>query len=48
MNTIMRVDAHHHVGDLTVRDQPSTTGLPPLRAAVFGGTAARAYGLAPT
>jgi L-fuconolactonase len=31
MNTIMRVDAHHHVWDLTVRDQPWTTGLPPLR-----------------
>jgi L-fuconolactonase len=26
-----RVDAHHHVWDLTVRDQPWTAGLPALR-----------------
>jgi len=26
-----RVDAHHHVWDLRVRDQPWTAGLPPLR-----------------
>jgi len=26
-----RVDAHHHVWDLAVRDQPWTAGLPPLR-----------------
>jgi len=31
MNTILRVDAHHHIWDLTVRDQPWTTELPPLR-----------------
>jgi L-fuconolactonase len=31
MNAILRVDAHHHVWDLTVRDQPWTTELPPLR-----------------
>jgi predicted TIM-barrel fold metal-dependent hydrolase len=31
MNAIPRVDAHHHVWDLTVRDQPWTTELPPLR-----------------
>jgi predicted TIM-barrel fold metal-dependent hydrolase len=56
MNTIMRVDVHHHVWDLTVRDQPWTTELPPLPRS-FGfaelcrhlqtRTAARAYGLAP-
>jgi L-fuconolactonase len=27
----MRIDAHHHVWDLTVRDQPWTSGLPALR-----------------
>lgn len=27
----MRVDAHHHIWDLTVRDQPWTAGLPALR-----------------
>lgn len=27
----MRIDAHHHVWDLGVRDQPWTAGLPPLR-----------------
>jgi L-fuconolactonase len=27
----MRVDAHHHLWDLAVRDQPWTAGLPPLR-----------------
>ncbi|MBU2670323.1 amidohydrolase family protein [Actinoplanes bogorensis] len=27
----MRVDAHHHVWDLAVRDQPWTAGLPALR-----------------
>lgn len=27
----MRVDAHHHVWDLAVRDQPWTSGLPRLR-----------------
>ncbi len=27
----MRIDAHHHVWDLTVRDQPWTAGLPILR-----------------
>ena len=32
-----RVDAHHHVWDLAVRDQPWTAGLPPLR---------RSFGLA--
>jgi hypothetical protein len=31
MNAILRVDAHHHVWDLTVRDQPWTTELPLLR-----------------
>jgi predicted TIM-barrel fold metal-dependent hydrolase len=31
MNASLRVDAHHHVWDLTVRDQPWTTELPPLR-----------------
>jgi L-fuconolactonase len=31
MNAILRVDAHHHVWDLAVRDQPWTTELPPLR-----------------
>jgi L-fuconolactonase len=31
MNATLRVDAHHHVWDLTVRDQPWTTELPPLR-----------------
>jgi len=27
----VRIDAHHHVWDLTVRDQPWTAPLPPLR-----------------
>ena len=27
----MTVDAHHHVWDLTVRDQPWTAGMPTLR-----------------
>jgi hypothetical protein len=36
MNAILRADAHHHV----------LSGAE--RAAVFGGTAARAHGLAPT
>ena len=27
----MRIDAHHHVWDLAVRDQPWTADLPPLR-----------------
>ncbi len=27
----MRIDAHHHVWDLNVRDQPWTMNLPPLR-----------------
>src|SRR4051812_43061608 len=27
----MRIDAHHHVWDLAVRDQPWTAGLPVLR-----------------
>lgn len=27
----MRIDAHHHVWDLSVRDQPWTSGLPVLR-----------------
>jgi L-fuconolactonase len=31
MNDNLRVDAHHHVWDLTVRDQPWTTELPLLR-----------------
>jgi L-fuconolactonase len=31
MNAILRVGAHHHVWDLTVRDQPWTTELPLLR-----------------
>jgi L-fuconolactonase len=31
MNATLRVDAHHHVWDLTVRDQPWTAELPPLR-----------------
>lgn len=31
MNATLRVDAHHHVWDLKVRDQPWTAGLPPLR-----------------
>jgi predicted TIM-barrel fold metal-dependent hydrolase len=26
-----KVDSHHHVWDLAVRDQPWTEGLPPLR-----------------
>jgi hypothetical protein len=30
-NAILRVDAHHYVWDLTVRDQPWTTELPLLR-----------------
>ena len=29
--TAVRVDAHHHVWDLSVRDQPWTAGLPTLR-----------------
>jgi len=33
----MRIDAHHHVWDLGVRDQPWTAGLPTLR---------RSFGLA--
>jgi L-fuconolactonase len=35
MNAIMRVDAHHHVWDLTVRDQPWT---PQLRTHDIDGT----------
>ncbi len=31
MSTERRIDAHHHVWDLTVRDQPWTAGLPTLR-----------------
>ena len=31
MNRSPRVDAHHHVWDLAVRDQPWTAGLPALR-----------------
>jgi L-fuconolactonase len=31
MGTAPRVDAHHHVWDLAVRDQPWTADLPPLR-----------------
>ena len=27
----MRVDAHHHLWDLSVRDQPWTAGMPALR-----------------
>jgi L-fuconolactonase len=27
----MRIDAHHHVWDLAVRDQPWTATLPHLR-----------------
>lgn len=27
----MRIDAHHHIWDLTVRDQPWTAGVPTLR-----------------
>ncbi len=27
----VRIDAHHHIWDLTVRDQPWTARLPPLR-----------------
>jgi L-fuconolactonase len=31
MSVAMRIDAHHHVWDLTVRDQPWTAQLPALR-----------------
>ena len=30
MNKSLRVDAHHHVWDISVRDQPWTDGIPPL------------------
>jgi L-fuconolactonase len=31
MPDVMRIDAHHHLWDLDVRDQPWTAGLPALR-----------------
>ncbi len=34
---LIRADAHHHVWDLSVRDQPWTASMPPLRRSFFLG-----------
>ncbi|WP_269084352.1 hypothetical protein [Streptomyces sp. 150FB] len=43
----MRIDVHHHLWDLGVRDQPwpLASGDPHIRT-VVGTTAARRYGIA--